>query len=68
MDTQSIIAKMEAERDRLDAAIRALRGDHKRKPRAGKRQSASTRRPISQKMKLRWAERKREGKKLPRAA
>ncbi len=70
MDTQQIIAELEAERDRLEEAIRALRGSA-RKPGAkrGRRHlSAAAKRRISEMMKKRWAERKRQMKKVPQAA
>ena len=71
MDTQQIINELEAERDRLDQAISALRGslDGRRtagatgKGRRGRRRlSAAAKRRISEMMKKRWAERKRAAK------
>ncbi len=65
MDTQQIISELEAERDRLDQAISALRGSMRgrRGPIAGRRGrrrlSAAAKRRISEMMKKRWAERKR---------
>ncbi len=65
MDTQQIISELEAERDRLDQAISALRGSMRgrRGPMAGRRGrrrlSAAAKRRISEMMKKRWAERKR---------
>jgi hypothetical protein len=63
MDTASIIAELEAERDRLDRAIAALRGSRIRftkgtgKPDGRKRpHSGATRRKIGQATKRRWAE------------
>lgn len=71
MDTQQIITELEAERDRLDQAISALRGSlHARrgaggpgKGRRGRRRlSTAAKRRISEMMKKRWAERKRAAK------
>jgi hypothetical protein len=66
MDTLHIISELEAERDRLDQAISALRGSMRgrRGPVAGRRRgrrhlSAAAKRRISEMMKKRWAERKR---------
>jgi hypothetical protein len=65
MDTQQIISELEAERDRLEQAIAALRGSlHARSTGAGgrrgrRRLSAAAKRRISEMMKKRWAERKR---------
>jgi hypothetical protein len=67
MDTQQIISELEAERDRLEQAISALRGSMRgrRGPvpgrgRRGRRKlSAAAKRRISEMMKKRWAERKR---------
>jgi len=65
MDTQQIITELEAERDRLEQAISALRGSlHARRGagrgRRGRRHlSASAKRRISEMMKKRWAERKK---------
>ena len=64
MDTQQIISELEAERERLDQAISALRGLHGRRAGAGgrrgrRRLSAAAKRRISEMMKKRWAERKR---------
>jgi hypothetical protein len=67
MDTQQIITELEAERDRLEQAISALRGSlHVRRGpgrgrgRRGRRHlSAAAKRRISEMMKKRWAERKR---------
>ncbi len=62
MDTAAIIEALEAERDRLDTAIGALKGSRYGKPRGkGRRRlSAAERRRISQGMKKRWAERKKK--------
>jgi exonuclease VII small subunit len=70
VDIESIVLELEAERDRLNEAIAALRG---RKHTAGKaekslngrsrRFSAATRKRMSQRMKQRWAARKKAGKK-----
>ncbi len=65
MDTQQIIAELEAERDRLEQAISALRGSLQarrgvgRGRRGRRRLSAAAKRRISEMMKKRWAERKR---------
>jgi len=63
MDTQQIITELEAERDRLEQAISALRGSIRRGPGVGRRGrrrlSAAAKRRISEMMKKRWAERKR---------
>jgi hypothetical protein len=68
MDTQQIITELEAERDRLDQAIAALRGSLRgtrgglglgRGRRGRRRLSAAAKRRISEMMKKRWAERKR---------
>ena len=66
MDTQQIISELEAERDRLDQAISALRGSvggrrtfGPRGRRGRRRLSAAAKRRISEMMKKRWAERKR---------
>lgn len=68
MDTGTIIAELEAERDRLDSAIAALQGSQRRprtllgKPdgRSRRRLSAAARRKIGAAMKKRWAERKKK--------
>ena len=70
MDTQQIISELEAERDRLEQAISALRGSMGRRVGAGfgrgrrgrRRLSAAAKRRISEMMKKRWAERKRAAK------
>jgi hypothetical protein len=73
MDTQQIINELEAERDRLEQAISALRGSMgggRRSVSAGpgrgrrgrRRLSAAAKRRISEMMKKRWAERKRAAK------
>jgi hypothetical protein len=71
MDTQQIISELEAERDRLDQAISALRGSMGRRVgaaglgrgrRGRRRLSAAAKRRISEMMKKRWAERKRAAK------
>ena len=70
MDTQQIISELEAERDRLEQAITALRGSMGRRTAAGfgrgrrgrRRLSAAAKRRISEMMKKRWAERKRAAK------
>jgi hypothetical protein len=67
MDTATIIAELEAERDRLDSAVAALRGDRSTPKtlsgsRDGRRRrlSAAARRKIGAAMKKRWAERKKK--------
>lgn len=66
MDTQQIISELEAERDRLEGAISALRGSLRgrgntagRGRRGRRRLSAAAKKRISDQMKKRWAERKR---------
>jgi hypothetical protein len=66
MDTQQIITELEAERDRLEQAISALRGSMGRRGpgrgrgRRGRRHlSPAAKRRISEMMKKRWAERKK---------
>ena len=75
MDTETIIAELEAERERLNDAITALQGSRKGpgRPRAteaasngrrGPRKlSAAARKRISAAMRKKWAERKKQGKK-----
>jgi hypothetical protein len=66
MDRATIIAELEAQRDRLNQAIAALRGSQNRtartlsgKPDGQKRRlSAAARKKIGETMKKRWAERK----------
>jgi hypothetical protein len=67
LDTQSIIAELEGERDRLNSAIAALRGSRNipktatGRPDGRKRRlSAAARRKIGLAMKKRWAERKKK--------
>jgi hypothetical protein len=69
MDTATIIAELEAERDRLNQAIAALEGSQSRRgrPSYSKRTdgwkrhlSAAARRKIGEAMKKRWAERKKK--------
>jgi hypothetical protein len=68
LDTQSIIAELEAERDRLNSAIAVLQGRQSMrgrtasgKPDGRKRHlSAAARRRIGEAMKKRWAERKKK--------
>lgn len=78
MDIQQIVADLKSERDRIDAAIRALEGTRKsgrgpgrpvgsgkRSSTAGRRRrtmSPAARKRISEMMKLRWAERKKKAK------
>jgi exonuclease VII small subunit len=64
MDTQQIISELEAERDRLEQAIAALRGSLRARRggqgrRGRRRLSAAAKRRISEMMKKRWAERKK---------
>jgi nuclear transport factor 2 (NTF2) superfamily protein len=68
LDTASIIAELEAERDRLYSALAALRGRQAKrltlsgKPDGRRRKralSAAARRKIALGMKRRWAERKK---------
>jgi hypothetical protein len=68
MDTQQIISELEAERDRLEQAISALRGSLSGRGassatgtgrRGRRRLSAAAKRRISEMMKKRWAERKK---------
>jgi excinuclease UvrABC nuclease subunit len=64
LDTTSIIAALEAEQDRLDQAIAALRGKRREsgKPANGRKRrlSAAARKRISEAQKKRWAERKKK--------
>jgi hypothetical protein len=74
MDIQQILADLKSERERIDAAIRALEGGKTgRGPgrpagsgnyggRKRRIMSAAARKRISEMMKLRWAERKKKGK------
>lgn len=68
MDTEQIIVELEAERDRLERAIAALRGTlrGRGRPAGGRRgrrhMSAAAKRRISEMMKKRWAERKKTAK------
>ena len=66
MDVEAIVAALEAERDRLNLAITALRDKERgpgRQVSAGKggrrRLSAAARKKISQAQKKRWAARKK---------
>jgi exonuclease VII small subunit len=62
LDTERIIAKLEAERDRLDKAIAALKGGKPGKTGSGKRGrhlSAAAKKRISIAQKKRWAAQKR---------
>jgi hypothetical protein len=64
MDTQAIIAALEAERDRLDQALTALKGMRRGRSAGtnGRKRhlSAAARRRIGLAMKKRWAERKKK--------
>lgn len=63
MDTNTIIAALEAERDRLTAAIEALSRSRKGKRAKGRRSmSASAKKRIGEAMRRAWAERKRKMK------
>jgi len=68
MDIKEILSDLRSERDRIDAAIRALEGGRTGRgpgrPTGSRRKrrtmSASARKRISEMMKLRWAERKKK--------
>ena len=72
MDIQQILSDLKSERDRIDAAIRALEGGKSgRGPgrpvgsgggRKRRTMSPAARKRISEMMKLRWAERKKKAK------
>ena len=62
MDTESIIADLEQERDRLTAAIQALSGSGTRRSRHRRRLSAAARKRISDAMRKTWAARKKREK------
>lgn len=68
MDIQQILADLRTERERIDAAIRALEGGGRgpgRPPGSGRKRrtmSPAARKKISEMMKLRWAERKKKSK------
>ena len=69
MDIQQILSDLRSERDRIDAAIRALDGGRTgrgpgRPAGSGRRRtmSAAARKRISEMMKLRWAERKKKSR------
>jgi exonuclease VII small subunit len=65
LDIQTIIARLEAKRDRLDSAIAALKGSKPGKAtsngRRGRHLSAAAKKRISIAQKKRWAARKRAG-------
>jgi hypothetical protein len=62
VNTERIIAELEAERSRLEMAISALRGRNGRKAGRGRRRlSPAAKKRISEGMKKRWAARKRAG-------
>ena len=62
VNTERIIAELEAERSRLEMAISALRGRNGRKAGRGRRRlSPAAKKRISDGMKKRWAARKRAG-------
>jgi hypothetical protein len=62
MNTESIIADLEQERDRLTAAIQALSGTQTHRSRRGQRLSAAARKRISDGMRKAWAARKKRDK------
>jgi hypothetical protein len=69
MDIQQILSDLKNERERIDAAIRALEGSGKRGPgrpagsgRKRRTMSPAARKRISEMMKIRWAERKKKAK------
>jgi hypothetical protein len=62
MNTDSIIADLEQERDRLTAAIQALSGAATRRSGRRRRLSAAARKRISEGMRRTWAARKRREK------
>jgi hypothetical protein len=67
MDRATIIAELEAQRDRLNQAIAALRGNQNRTARTlsgtpddrKRKLSAAARKKISEALKKRWADRKK---------
>lgn len=71
LDTQEIVAELEAERDRLSTAIAAFKGIRGRELRAGarsgngrrgrRRLSAAARKRITEGMNTTWGKRKRHG-------
>jgi len=73
MDIQQILSDLRSERDRIDAAIRALEGSGRGPGRpvgSGRKRrtmSPAARKRISEMMKIRWAERKKKGK-TPKSA
>ena len=81
MDTNSILAELRAERDRIDQAISALEAVNStgrrrvgRPPKAARkvrrrgRMSAAGRRKLSRLMKQRWASGKMKGRRKAKAA
>ncbi|MCU1332719.1 MAG: hypothetical protein JWM08_1711 [Candidatus Angelobacter sp.] len=65
LDTATIIAELESERDRLNSAIAALQGSRNstvsgRPDGRRRRLSAAARRRIGEAMKKRWAERRKK--------
>ena len=68
MHIEQILSDLRNERDRIDAAIRALEGGRKgpgRPAGSGRRRrtmSPAARKRISEMMKIRWAERKKKAK------
>lgn len=64
MNTEQIIADLEAERDRLETAIAALRGNGRRNGRRRKKRtmSAEARRKIGEAQKRRWRAQKLKAK------
>jgi hypothetical protein len=76
MDIQQIVTDLRNERDRIEAAIRALEGGKTgrgpgRPVGSGKKRrtmSPAARKRISEMMKIRWAERKKKAAKTAKAA
>jgi len=62
MNTESIIADLEQERDRLTAAIQALSGTGTHRARPRQRLSAAARKRISDGMRKAWVARKKRDK------
>jgi DNA invertase Pin-like site-specific DNA recombinase len=65
MDTDKILEELTQQRDRVVAALDALKGGRRTSSATGKgrgRMSAAGRRSISERMKARWAKAKRSGK------
>jgi len=60
MDIAQIIEQLEAERNAIDNAIKALRGSRSTRRRGKRKMSAAARKLISLAQKKRWAERKKK--------